>query len=215
MIDLSPEAVTIIMFGALLVGVLLGVPLAIIIGAIALGMGFIEYGTSVGSILYPRVFAIMTKYVLLAVPLFIFMGGMLERSGITEKMYDALYLWLGGLRGGLSIITIIIGTILAATVGIIAASITMLALVALPAMMKRGYSKSFASGAVTAGGCLGILIPPSVMLILDIGGEAVYGRLFPWLYACRFVLYLYSGSQLFTTAYSATGASGRKKGTYH
>jgi tripartite ATP-independent transporter DctM subunit len=166
MIDLSPEAVTVIMFGALLVGVLLGVPLAIIIGAIALGMGFIEYGTSVGSILYPRVFAIMTKYVLLAVPLFIFMGGMLERSGITEKMYDALYLWLGGLRGGLSIITIIIGTIIAATVGIIAASITMLALVALPAMMKRGYSKSFASGAVTAGGCLGILIPPSVMLIL-------------------------------------------------
>ncbi|MFQ5996824.1 MAG: TRAP transporter large permease subunit [Dehalococcoidales bacterium] len=166
MIDLSPEVVTIIMFGALLVGVLLGVPLAIIIGAIALGMGFIEYGTSVGDILYPRVFAIMTKYVLLAVPLFVFMGGMLERSGITEKMYDALYLWLGGLRGGLSVITVIIGTILAATVGIIAASITMLALVALPAMMKRGYSKSLASGSVCAGGCLGILIPPSVMLII-------------------------------------------------
>lgn len=166
MIDLNPEVVTIIMFGTLLVGVLIGIPLAIVVGAIALGVGFILYGTSVGDILYPRVFAIMTKYVLLAVPLFIFMGGMMERSGITEKMYDALYLWLGGLRGGLAITTVLIGTILAATVGIIAASVTMLALVALPAMMKRGYGKSLATGSVCAGGTLGILIPPSILLIV-------------------------------------------------
>jgi tripartite ATP-independent transporter DctM subunit len=166
MISLSSEAVTIIMFGALLTGVLLGVPLAIVIGAIALGMGYVVYGSAVGSILYPRVFDIMTKYVFLAVPLFVFMGGMLERSGITEKMFDALYLWLGGIRGGLALTTVLIGTVLAATVGIIAASITMLALVALPAMMKRGYDKSLAAGSVCAGGCLGILIPPSVMLII-------------------------------------------------
>ena len=91
---------------------------------------------------------------------------MLEHSGIAEKMYDALYLWLGGLRGGLAIITVLIGTIMAACVGIIAASITMLALVALPAMTKRGYDKSLASGSVVAGGCLGILIPPSIMLVI-------------------------------------------------
>jgi tripartite ATP-independent transporter DctM subunit len=166
MISLSPEAVTIIMFGTLLVGIIIGVPLAIVIGAIALGMGYAIYGSTVGSILYPRIFDVMSKYVFLAVPLFVFMGGMLERSGITEKMFDALYLWLGGMRGGLALTTVLLGTVLAACVGIIAASITMLALVALPAMMKRGYDKSLAAGSVCAGGCLGILIPPSVMLII-------------------------------------------------
>jgi TRAP-type mannitol/chloroaromatic compound transport system permease large subunit len=100
------------MFGTLLVGVILGVPLAIVIGAIALGMGFVVYGTSVGDILYPRVFDITTKYVFLAVPLFVFMGGMLERSGITEKIFDALYLWLGGMRGGLALTTVLLGTVL-------------------------------------------------------------------------------------------------------
>jgi len=81
-------------------------------------------------------------------------------------MYEALYLWLSGLRGGLAIITVLIGTILAACVGIIGASVSMLALLALPAMLRRGYSKSLASGAVCAGGSLGILIPPSIMLVI-------------------------------------------------
>jgi tripartite ATP-independent transporter DctM subunit len=94
------------------------------------------------------------------------MGVMLERSGITERLYDVLYLWLGGLRGGLAIVTVLIGTIMAACVGIIAASVTMLALVALPSMIKRGYSKSLAAGSICAGGTLGILIPPSIMLVL-------------------------------------------------
>ena len=111
MISLSPEAVTIIMFGTLLVGIIIGVPLAIVIGAIALGMGYVVYGTGVGNILYPRVFDVTTKYVFLAVPLFVFMGGMLERSGITEKMFDALYLWLGGMRGGLALTTVLLGSL--------------------------------------------------------------------------------------------------------
>jgi tripartite ATP-independent transporter DctM subunit len=91
---------------------------------------------------------------------------MLGYSGITERMFSALYLWLSGFRGGLAITTILLGTILAACVGIIGASVTALAIIALPAMVKRGYSKSFASGAVCAGGTLGILIPPSIMLVV-------------------------------------------------
>lgn len=167
MISLTPEVVVIVMLGGVLVGVLTGFPLAIVIGAIALIVGYPIYGERVGEILYQRAFSgILMNYTLLAVPMFVFMGLMLERSGITESLYDVLYLWLGGLRGGLAIVTVLIGTIMAACVGIIAASVSMLALVALPSMIRRGYSKSLASGSVCAGGTLGILIPPSIMLVI-------------------------------------------------
>ena len=166
MIDLSPEVVTILMLCGVLVGVMLGYPLAIPVGALGLIFGFLLFGIPVFDLLYARLFKLINNYALLAVPLFVFMGVMLERSGIAERMYEALYLWLSGLRGGLAIITVLIGTILAACVGIIGASVSMLALLALPSMLKRGYSKSLASGAVCAGGSLGILIPPSIMLVI-------------------------------------------------
>jgi len=179
MIDLSPELLTIIMMGGVFVGVLTGYPLGFIVGAIALVVGYTVFGAQVVDVIYARIYGIITNYIILAVPLFVFMGVMLERSGIAEKLYDALYVWLGGLRGGLAIVTVLMGTILAATVGIIAASITMLTLVSLPSMIKRGYSKSLATGAITSGGCLGILIPPSIMLVLygPMAGISV-GKLF-------------------------------------
>ena len=154
MIELSPELLTAIMLGGVLVGVLSGYPIGIVIGALTLIVGFLGFGTAVGEVIYPRVYELLLNYTILAVPLFVFMGTMLESSGIAAKLYDALYLWLGGLRGGLAIITVLIGTILAACVGVIAASITMLTLVALPSMLKRGYSKSLATGSICAGGCL-------------------------------------------------------------
>jgi len=166
MIDLSPEVIAIIFIVAIVAGVITGFPLAIPLGGVAVVMGFLLFGPSAFEILYTRAVHLLMNYTLVAVPCFVFMGSMLQYSGIAEKMYDALYLWLGGLRGGLAIISVIIGTVLAAAVGIIAASIAMLALVALPAMVRRGYDKGLASGAVVAGGCLGILIPPSVMLVL-------------------------------------------------
>ena len=166
MIELSPEITTVIMLGGILVGILSGYPLAIPIGALGLILGYAMMGESVLNLMYTRLFALITSYVLLAAPLFIFMGVMLERSAVAEKMFDALYLWLGGLRGGLAVTTVLLGTILAACVGIIGASVTMLALLALPAMISRGYSKSLAAGAVCAGGTLGILIPPSIMLVI-------------------------------------------------
>jgi tripartite ATP-independent transporter DctM subunit len=166
MTSISPELLTALMIGGVFIGVFSGFPLGFIVGALALFVGYFVFGPSVVDVIYGRIYGIITEYVILAVPLFVFMGVMLERSGISEKLFDALYLWLGGFRGGLAIITVLMGTIIAATVGIIAASITMLTLVGLPAMVKRGYSKSLATGAITAGGCLGILIPPSIMLVL-------------------------------------------------
>ena len=166
MTTLSPELVSIIMFGGLLAGVIIGFPLAAVIGGVALIVGYFAWGGPVTDLFYSRMYELVRSYVILAAPLFIFMGLAIERSGIAEKLYDALYLWLGGLRGGLAIGTVLLGTILAACVGVIGASVSMLALIALPPMVKRGYSKSIASGAVCAGGTLGILIPPSIMLVI-------------------------------------------------
>ncbi|MCP5514529.1 MAG: TRAP transporter large permease subunit [Spirochaetales bacterium] len=163
---LSPEAITIGMFTALFIGVLSGFPLAFPIGGVGIITGLMLFGPNSFDLIYGRVYAIVTDYGLMAVPLFVFMGNMLEKSGIAKKMYDALYLWFGGFRGGLAIVSIVIGTIMAASVGIIAASITMLTLVALPAMVERKYDKGIATGAICAGGSLGILIPPSIMLIV-------------------------------------------------
>jgi len=164
--ELSPELVTIVMLGAVLVLVMTGFPLGYIIAFIGIAIGIFLWEEQVGSVFYLRVYRLMVNRVLLAVPLFVFMGAMLEYSGIVERLYDALYLWLGGFRGGLAVVTVVVGTIMAATVGVITASVTLLTLVALPSMIKRGYDKSFATGCVVASGVLGILIPPSVMIVV-------------------------------------------------
>ena len=166
MIDMSPELITVLMLGGLIVTVLSGYPLALPIGAIAVVVGYLAFGSSVADILYAQVFAILHNYVLLALPLFIFMGVVLEYSGIADRMYDALFLILSGLRGGLAIITVLLGTVLAACVGVITASVSMLTSLSLASMVKRGYNHSIAAGAICAGGTLGILIPPSVMLVI-------------------------------------------------
>ncbi len=168
MLDISREALTLLMLGGFFFGVLSGFPLALVIGTVGLAAGILRFGPMMTmELLYSRsVDGALFNYILIAVPLFIFMGLMLERSGIAEKLFDALYVWLGGLRGGLAIIVVLMGTVIAATVGVIAASVTMLTIVALRPMISRGYSKSLATGAICAGGCLGILIPPSIMLVL-------------------------------------------------
>jgi len=165
-IDLSPEAVAIVMAGALLLGIASGFPLGLVLGGVAMVVGVLVWGPAAFNMFYDRLFGIVKEYTFLAVPLFIFMGIMVERSGVSDKLFSALHIWLGGFRGGLAIGTVLLGTILAACVGVIAASVTMLGLIALPAMLNRGYGKEIATGACCAGGSLGILIPPSIMLIL-------------------------------------------------
>lgn len=166
MIDISPGLLTLIMFGGLLVLVATGYPLGLLLIGLGLGVGFLLMGPRVFEMFRLGSFKILSSFVFMAVPLFIFMGAVVEKSGLAEKMYDTLYVLLGGLRGGLAISVIIIGTILAACVGIIAASVISMGLIAYPAMIKRGYDKSFAAGSVCAGGTLGTLIPPSIMLIV-------------------------------------------------
>lgn len=166
MIDISPELVTIVMLGGLLIIVHLGYPLGVVLGGIAMIVGFLVMGDIVFHMFRIRILAFISNYILLAVPLFIFMGIMVQKSGAAERLYAGLYLWSGGLRGGLAVGSIAMGTILAACVGVIAASVTMIGLIAIPSMLKRGYNKELITGSVCAGGTLGILIPPSIMLIV-------------------------------------------------
>jgi tripartite ATP-independent transporter DctM subunit len=165
-LELSPLAVVLIMFGALLVGVLLGYPLFYSLGAVALLVGLMTIGVPVFKILHLRVLGQLYNYTFLAVPLFVFMGIMVEKSGAAEKLYDGILMTFGGVRGGLAIGTILMGTVLAACVGVVAASVTTMALIAAPTMLKRGYQKELTAGCICAGGTLGILIPPSIMLVI-------------------------------------------------
>ncbi len=210
MIDISPELITILMMGGLLVTVMLGFPLAFPIGTVALVIGYLAFGPSVFHLIYQQLFALLHNYVLLALPLFVFMGVVLEYSGIADRMYDALYLLLSGLRGGLAIITVLLGTILAACVGVITASVTMLSALSLKAMINRGYDKSLAAGAICAGGSLGILIPPSVMLVIygpmariSVGklffGAMIPGLLLATLYTIYIVVRCYTKPELAPT----------------
>ena len=166
MIDISPELLTIIMFGGLLVLITTGYPLGILLVGMGLGIGFLLMGPSVFEMFRLGSFKILSSFTFMAVPLFIFMGAMVEKSGLAEKMFDVLYVVLGGMRGGLALAVIVIATILATCVGIIAASVIAMGLIAYPIMIKRGYDKSFAAGCVCGGGTLGTLIPPSILLIV-------------------------------------------------
>jgi len=165
-ISLSPAWIAILMLGGLVLAIMTGFPIALPVGFVALVVGYLVFGAPVIDVIYAQVYGILYNYILLALPLFVLMGVALEYSGIADKMYDALFLFLGGLRGGLAIITIIIGTVIAACVGVMSASVTLVTTLGLPAMIKRGYDKKLAVGAVAGAGTLGILIPPSVMLVV-------------------------------------------------
>lgn len=164
---MSPEQIaSIIMFFLLLAIVIGGVHLAFALMFIGLAFGLIFQGPSIFPMAMLQTFDVMESEILIAVPLFVFMGTILERSGIAEKVYQTLYELFGPVRGGLAIATIVTCTIFAACTGVIAATVTAMTLIAIPSMLKRNYSKSLASGVVCAGGSLGILIPPSVMLVM-------------------------------------------------
>lgn len=167
LIELSEQVITVLMLGGVLTLVMTGFPIAFVIASVALIMGVILFGGEITyHILYSRLYSMLLSYPFLAVPLFTFMGVILQMSGIVEELYTVLYESMSGFRGGLAIVTIIFGTILAACLGVITASVTMLTLIALAPMVTRGYDKSIASGSVVAAGTLGILIPPSIMLVV-------------------------------------------------
>jgi len=179
MLTLGPEWLTIILFGSLVLVLLLGLPLVFAIGGVATLFIILLWGPHALPILANRTYMAMDMFLLVAVPMFIFMGAMLQRCGIAEDMYNLMYHWMGGLRGGLAAGTVLICTMFAAMVGISGAATTSMGLIALPSMLKRGYKKDIAIGCISAGGSLGILIPPSVlMIILALTSRVSVGQMF-------------------------------------
>jgi len=162
---MSVELIAIIMFGLLIVLLLAGVPLAFVGGGVAALFILYLWGVDGFYLIVSHVFDTMDNYALVAVPMFIFMAMMLERSGVGDALFKAIHVWTGPLRGSLAVATVIACMIIAAMVGIVGAGVVMMGLIALPAMLKRKYSKSMALGPILAGGTLGQLIPPSVMFI--------------------------------------------------
>jgi tripartite ATP-independent transporter DctM subunit len=154
----------------LLVGILvlvaLGVPLAFTTGMLGVLLVYFKFGVPGLGLVMQRMYGLATEYVIIAVPLFILMASLLERSGVARDMYDALAVWLSRLRGGVAVVTTVMAIIMAAMSGIIGGEIVLLGLVALPQMLRLGYDRNLSIGTVCAGGSLGTMIPPSIVLIV-------------------------------------------------
>ena len=150
----------------LIILIFTGMPLAFVLGLVGMIFGYLEFGSGFFNIIPSRFFDSQTNYLYICLPLFIFMGNMLDISGAAEKLYSSMYIILGKIRGGLAYTTVIICAIFAAATGVIGASVTTMGLIALPGMLKRNYNMELATGTVMAAGCLGVVIPPSTVLVL-------------------------------------------------
>jgi tripartite ATP-independent transporter DctM subunit len=176
---------TLLLFGSLAILLALGLPMAFCTGSLAVIFLFVFGNSAILNMMPSRIFPFMTDYQLSAVPLFIFMAAMLEKSGVIEELFDTVYKWLGSVKGGLASATVVACTALAAMVGVVGATEVTMGMIALPAMLKRGYDQKIACGSLLAGGTLGILIPPSVMAIVyavvaqQSLGELLVGSVFP------------------------------------
>ena len=169
----------ILMFLTLMAALLAGYPVAFTLGAVALLYGSIFLGFEFFNLLPLQIWGVMTNFTLLAVPLFIFMGIVLDKSGLAEDLLETMGLLFGRMRGGLALSVVLVGALLAATTGVVGATVVTMGIIALPTMLKRSYSPELATGTIAAAGTLGQIIPPSVILILlgDVIGVPV-GRLF-------------------------------------
>ncbi len=184
---MSIGIITLLMFASLLIVLITGLPLSFVLGGLAAVFAYFLWSSPALGIIGSNVLSIMSSYILIAVPMFILMANILERSGVADDLYEMMYRWFGQLRGGLAVGTVIICTLFAAMSGVSAAGTVTMGIVALPSMLKRNYDKHLAMGSIMAGGALGILIPPSVMMVIYglFSGESVgmlfMGGIFPGL----------------------------------
>ncbi|RLC09659.1 MAG: C4-dicarboxylate ABC transporter [Deltaproteobacteria bacterium] len=200
---MSPEFLTIAMFLALIAMILLGHPLAFTLAGVATLFGLIDNGFDTAALFdmfANNAWGLMNSYVIVAVPLFILMAQLLDRSKVSEQLFEALYIVLGGIKGGLGLAVVIVCTVFAATTGIIGASVVAMGLLGTPALLSKGYQKELTSGIICASGTLGILIPPSIMMVIYGGltglketsvGNLFAGAIFPGLIlASLYFLYI-------------------------
>lgn len=177
---LSNPELGVVMLVLFIVFIMLGFPIAFTLMALGVGFGYWAMGDTVFSLVVQRTYSVMANDVLVSIPLFIFMGYIIERANILDRLFHSIQLALGNVPGSLAIATLATCAIFATATGIVGAVVTLMGLLAFPAMLRAGYDVKLSAGVVCAGGCLGILIPPSVMLILY---GATAGVSVPKLYA--------------------------------
>jgi len=175
----NPE-LGVLMLGLFVVFIMFGFPIAFTLMALGFGFGYFAMGDIVFSLVVQRAYSVMTNDTLVAIPLFVFMGYVIERANILDRLFHSIQIAVGGLPGSLAIATLLTCALFATATGIVGAVVTLMGLLAFPAMLRAGYDVKLSAGVVCAGGCLGILIPPSVMLILY---GATAGVSVPKLYA--------------------------------
>jgi tripartite ATP-independent transporter DctM subunit len=171
--------ITILLFSFLIILLITGLPIAFVMAGVAVVFTFFLWGFQGLMMISANTFGVMRNFILTAIPLFIFMGIVLQHSGLAGALYDMMYKWLGGVKGGLSVGTVIICMLFAAMTGVSGAATVSMGLIALPSMLNYKYNSKIAVGSVSAGGALGILIPPSVPMIVYgvFAGESI-GALF-------------------------------------
>lgn len=171
--------VVLAIFAFFLVMIFLGQPLATSLGATGVIFGYFFWGPQVFKIVPSSIFGTMMNYILVAIPLFIFMANILNESGVSDGLFNSLYKLMGSRPGGIGIAVIFVCTVFAACTGVIAASIVAMGTLSLPMMLRYGYDKKLSTGLIAAGGSLGILIPPSIMLVVMADQATIsVGRLF-------------------------------------
>jgi tripartite ATP-independent transporter DctM subunit len=176
---MSIEVVTFLMFGGLITCLLLGIPLAWCLGGVAVVVSYLKWGMGGMMLIVYNTFGSMWSIVLVAIPLFMAMGILMERSGIAEALFETIHRWSGPIRGGIAMGVVVICVLFAAMTGVSAAATLTMGVIALPAMLKRGYDKNIAIGSIVGPGTLGILIPPSIVsILLAIVGNLSVGKLF-------------------------------------
>ena len=162
---MSVEFLTVAMFVSLIVAIIFGHPLAYTLAAVATLFGLIDNGFNFNALFNMfanNAWGVMENYVLVAIPLFILMAQLLDRSKVSDKLFEAMYVVLGSIKGGLGLAVVMVCTVFAATTGIIGASVVAMGLLATPALLRKNYQKEMTSGIICAAGTLGILIPPSI-----------------------------------------------------
>jgi tripartite ATP-independent transporter DctM subunit len=176
---MSLEVLATLMLVAFFALLLLGIPVGLTLATTGFVFGYLGFGLDLFNLLPHRIFGVVTNYTLLAIPLFVFMGMMLEKSKLAEDLMDVIGLAAGSVRGGLGIGIIVVGVLMGATTGIVGATVVTLGLLTLPGMLRRKYDRGLACGIICASGTLGQIIPPSLILILlaDITNQSV-GTLF-------------------------------------
>ncbi len=156
---------TVLIVAAMATLLMLGVPLAFVSGSIAVVLAVSQFGLNALFVVGSRTVDFIDSFALIAVPMFVIMASFMEKSGVARDLYRAFHVWAGALRGGIGVVTIFVAVILGATTGIIGGEIVLLGLIALPQMLRLQYDKKLAIGIITAGGSLGTMIPPSIILI--------------------------------------------------